>query len=269
MRFVILATALFVSLLPSPIKILVYRWLYGYRIGNGVRIGFGTGLTGLRRCRIGDHVRIGCFNCFFQIDELEIGDQTRIGCLNVFRGGRLIDIGDYVTILRLNVFNSIPKPDIVTPADPMLQLGTGVFITTGHWLDFTDRITIESHVVLGGRGSSLWTHNRQRTRPILINAHCYLGSGVQLAPGVELPEFCIVALGAVLMGQFAPSHSLIVGNPAIVQRPLRDRDVFLVTRKTRNDIPDETAYQGMSVELKTMYCSNNLYSHTADVESGR
>ena len=90
----------------------------------------------------------------------------KIGFLNLFRGGDRVHIGRYATILRLNVMNSRPSTEAVNPTVPELQLGEGAVVTNGHWLDFTDRIELGDHAIIGGRNSSLWTHNRQRTRPI-------------------------------------------------------------------------------------------------------
>ena len=73
-------------------------------------------------------------------------------------------------------------------------------IVSGHRIDFTDRVTIGRNVIIGGRNSSLWTHNRQQTAPIEIGDFCYLGSEVRLAPGARLPERSILALGSVLAG---------------------------------------------------------------------
>ena len=64
--------------------------------------------------------------------------------------------------------NSIPDPEVVNPIDPTFILGDGSVVTTGHKIDFTDRVEIGRRVILGGRNSSLWTHNRQRTMPITI-----------------------------------------------------------------------------------------------------
>ena len=72
-----------------------------------------------------------------------------------------------------------------------------------------------------------------------MGCHCYLGSEIRVAPGAELPKFCIVALGSVLAGQFWPPRSLIGGNPASVARELQERDLILIVHKTRDDIPDE------------------------------
>ena len=74
---------------------------------------------------------------------------------------------------------------------------TGAVVTAGHWLDFTDRITVGPHCIIGGRNSSFWTHNRQRARAITVGDHCYLGSEVRLAPGARLAERSILGLGSV------------------------------------------------------------------------
>lgn len=243
--------AICLALLPPRLKPSVYRMLLGYQVSPGVRIGLSLFL-GVKRCVIGRDTRIGHFNLFIGIDELKIGESVRIGHLNVFRGGQRVEIRDYATILRLNVFNSIPETEVVNPTEPVLELGTGSVITTGHWLDFTDRITIGDHSILGGRNSSLWTHSRQRTRPIRIGHHCYLGSDIRIAPGAVVPSFCIVALGAVLMDRFEEEFSLIGGNPARVLRPLTEGDLFLVTRRTRPDLPAEVAGALLPDKLKEL-----------------
>ncbi len=220
---------------------LLYRLIFRYQIGRDVKIRFGTALVGVSNCRIGDHVRIGPLNLFAHVERLEIADHVQIGWMNLFRGGRRIRIGAKAVILRLNVLNSIVRAHAVNPRRPVLELGPGVVITTGHWLDFTDRIRIGANTVIGGRNSSLWTHNRQRTRGIVLGSGCYLGSDVRVAPGVEIPASCIVALGSVLTGRFGQAGSLIAGNPARVVRSLRERDRFLVGRRTRGVRNNERA----------------------------
>jgi hypothetical protein len=190
--------AVILALLPSWVKIPLYRRLYGYHIGKGVRIGL-TPFVGVRRCQIGDHARIGSFNLFYQIGDLEVGDHARIGFLNLFRGGQAITIGRYGTILRQNVFNSILDRDFVDPVEPVLHLGAGSVVTSGHWLDFSAGIDIGDHTIIGGRNSSFCTHNRQRGRAISVGCHCYIGSEVRVAPGTGVPPLCNVALGSVLL----------------------------------------------------------------------
>lgn len=240
MRSLRTAGHLLLAMLPSAVKIPLYRWICGYRIGRGVKIGWSP-FVRVARCTIEDGARIGHLNLFIDLSELAIGERVEVGFLNVLRGGQRISIGSYSSILRCNVLNSIPVPDLVNAAVPELELGTGAVVTSGHWLDFTDRVRIGAHCIIGGRNSSFWTHNRQRTRPIEVGHHCYFGSEVRVAPGTEVGELTIVALGSVLSGRFEANRVLIAGNPARVQRPLKEEDLFLVTRKTRNDIPDDLA----------------------------
>jgi acetyltransferase-like isoleucine patch superfamily enzyme len=234
-----LVIAVIVAALPNWLKRPIYRLCYGYAIGRRVRIGFGTVLVDLRQCRIEDDVRLGVFNVFSSIGDLVIGKHTRIGHLNVFRGGERVTLGPYVTVLRGNVFNSGQLNDFVTPRRPVLELGMGTFVATGHWIDFTDSVSFGAECILGGRGSSIWTHNRQRTRAVRFGPQCYLGSDIRVAPGVEVASQCIVSLGAVLTGRFPQPQTFIAGNPATASRPLNDHDLYHVSRKTRDDIPDE------------------------------
>ena len=111
-------------------------------------------------------------------------------------------------------------------------------VVSGHRIDFTDRVSLGRNVILGGRNSSLWTHNRQQTAPITIGDFCYLGSEIRIAPGASLASECILALGSVLSGTVAEPRSLVGGVPARVVRPLRDEDLVLIHHKTREDIPD-------------------------------
>lgn len=244
-----IAFAFLLALLPSLLKIPLYRLLYHYRIGKNVRIGVSP-FIGVKHCEIGDNVQIGQLNLFYKIEYLELGAHTQIGFLNLVRGGKQVKLGSYVTVLRQNTFNSILDRDFIEPADAVLELDDGVFIAAGHWLDFSHRITIGAHSIVGGRNSSFWTHNRQRARAIEIGAHCYLGSEIRVAPGVKIPALCIVSLGAVLTGEMEGERALVGGNPARVIRSLEPRDLFLVVRKTRSDIPDEMAYADLPEDVR-------------------
>ena len=239
-----------IALLPSAVKVALYRLLYKYDVGKNVRIGFSP-LVGVRGCRIGDGVRIGHLNLFVQIEDLDIGAHSRIGFLNIFRGGR-IRLGAYASVFRMNFINSIPEPDAEHVTKPVLDVGAGAVITSGHRIDFTDCVTIGASTIVGGRGSAFWTHSRQRTRPVVIGNHCYLGSGVQIAPGVEVADLCIVSLGAVLVGQFTEPRVLIVGNPGRIERKLRRDELPLVARRTRDDLPDELAHTGLPEDMRSV-----------------
>ena len=159
--------------------------------------------------------------------------------LNIFRGGAEITIGRYCDILRLNEINSIPEPDAVNPVDPRFLLGSGSMIAASHKIDFTDRVEFGKSVIMGGRNSSIWTHNRQMTRQVTIGDNSYLGSEIRIAPGGSIPARCIVGIGSVITKAFENEYYLIAGVPAAEIKPLDEDGRFLTERKTRKDLPDD------------------------------
>lgn len=224
------------TLLPGFLKRPVYRLFFGYRIGKRVRLGFS--LIDVSECDIADDVSIGHLNVFIGTGKLVIGDHARIGHLNIFRGGEEIRLGRYSEVIRLNEINSILEPDVVNPVDPRFILGDGSVITASHKIDFTDRVVFGKRVILGGRNSSLWTHNRQRTRPIIIGDNAYVGSEIRIAPGGEIAPNCIVGIGSVITKKFEEEYRLVAGVPAKEIKELGEEERFLTEYKTRKDLPD-------------------------------
>jgi acetyltransferase-like isoleucine patch superfamily enzyme len=232
-----LASLALVAALPGFLKRPLYRWLFGYKVGRRVRLGLS--LIDARECVIADDVEVGHLNMFVGVGRLSIGEHARIGHLNVIRGGDEVEIGRWAEILRMNEINSIPDPLVVNPTDPRFHLGDGAIVTAGHKIDFTDRVTIGRRTILGGRNSSLWTHNRQRTRPVEIGELTYVGSEIRVAPGGVIPSRCIVGIGAVVTGRLEGEYRLIAGVPARAVKELSEEDRFLVEHKTRPDLPDD------------------------------
>lgn len=226
-----------IALFPSFLKRPCYRILFGYRVGRRVRIGFT--ILDAATCEIGDDAQIGHLNLVIGVNKLVIGDHVRIGHLNIIRGGDEVVLGPYSELLRLNEINSIPEPEVVNAVDPKFTLGPGSVVTTGHKIDFTDRVTIGRRTIIGGRNSSFWTHNRQKTRPIAIGDFAYVGSEIRMAPGASIPSRCIVGIGSVVINQVNGEGWLIAGVPAKPVKELDREDSFLIERKTRRDLPDE------------------------------
>ena len=224
------------AVLPSFLKRPCYRLFFGYRVGKRVRIGLS--IIDARECRLDDDVEIGHLNVIIRVKKITAGDHVRIGHLNIIRGGDEVRLGRYSEIMRLNEINSIPDPDVVNEVDPRFLLGDGSLVTTGHKIDFTDRVEIGRRTIIGGRNSSLWTHNRQRTLPIVIGSLTYVGSEIRIAPGGSIPSRCIVGIGSVITGELSGEEQLIAGVPAKVIKELSEEDKFLIERKTRRDLPD-------------------------------
>src|SRR5436853_3537988 len=230
------------AVLPSFLKRPCYRLFFHYRIGKRVRVGFS--IVDAQECLIEDDARIGHLNLIIGVKRLTIGDHVRIGHLNIIRGGDEVRVGRFCDILRLNEINSIPDPEVVNAVDPRFLLGEGSIITSGHKIDFTNRVEIGRRTILGGRNSSLWTHNRQRTRPIKIGSFTYVGSEIRVAPGGSIPSRCIVGIGSVITAELTGEEQLIAGVPAKPLKELSEEDKFLIERKTRPDLPDDTGGKG-------------------------
>jgi acetyltransferase-like isoleucine patch superfamily enzyme len=226
-----------IALLPSFLMRPCFRLFFGYHIGK--RVHFGVSIIDAAECHIEDDVRIGHLNVIIGVQKLTMGDHVRIGHLNIIRGGEEVRLGRYSEIMRMNEINSIPEPDAVNPVEPRFTLGAGSIVTTGHKIDFTDRIDIGRRTIIGGRNSSLWTHNRQRTRPINIGEFAYVGSEIRMAPGSSIPSRCIVGIGSVVTSKIDAEEWLIGGVPAKPLKALSAEDRFLIERRTRPDLPDD------------------------------
>jgi UDP-3-O-[3-hydroxymyristoyl] glucosamine N-acyltransferase len=232
-----LALLAVIALLPGFVKRPLYRSLFGYRIGRGVRIGLV--ILDADSVELGEGTQIGHLNLITRVGSFITGKSVRIGPLNIIRGGERVRLGDYAEVMRLNVLNAIPDHDCTTSPASRLEIGRGAVVVSGHRIDFTDQVTIGQNVIIGGRNSSLWTHNRQSTAPIEIGDFCYLGSEVRLAPGARLAERSILGLGSVLAGAIDTPGSLVGGVPARIIRPLTAEDDALIHRKARRDAPDD------------------------------
>ena len=223
--------------MPSFLKRPLYRLFFGYKIGKRVKIGFT--ILDAKECAIDDDVSIGHLNALIGIKKLSIGEHSRIGHLNIIRGGDEVRLGRYTEIIRLNEINSIPDPIVVNEVDQRFILGDGSIITTSHKIDFSDRVEFGKRVILGGRNSSLWTHNRQQTKPIIIGDYSYIGSEIRIAPGGEIPPKCIVGIGSVITKKFEEEYYLIAGVPAKAIKQLDEDGKFLTEYKTRPDLPED------------------------------
>lgn len=235
--------SILIAPLPSFLKVLIYRHFFGYRIEASVRIGVSVLHAG--HCFLGKNARIGHFNYIAQMPDFEMGADAVIGHFNIVLGGKKVSLGEGATIGRFNEINSILNPLVRGTPDPTFEMGRRAIVTASHKIDFTDRVTLEDSVVLAGRLSNLWTHNRQDIAPVRIGAHCYVGSGIQMVPGSAVGPHCVVGLGAVITRQFTEDHVLIAGVPAKVIKPLDADSLRLVTFPTRPDLDGIPADAGL------------------------
>jgi len=226
-----------ISVLPQFAKRKLYKWLFGYEIKRRARLGLCY--LDCQELVVDDDTRIGHFVVFSRCGKVEIGKKVRIGMFNMFRGGQLIRLEDYSEVLRMNVINAIPDNDCVNNPDPTFILGYGSVVTAEHRIDFTDKVSIGKCSILGGRNSSIWTHNRRKGYPVRIGDHCYVGSEIRIAPGGSIGDCCIVGIGSVITKPFSETFCLIAGVPAKIRRTLDSDDYELIFGNTRSDLPQQ------------------------------
>jgi acetyltransferase-like isoleucine patch superfamily enzyme len=216
-----------VVILPSFLKILIYRRVFGYKFGKGVKIGLSW--LSVRRLEIGDHVFISHFVRFKNIPEVKIGNYVTIGVGNTFT----------------STYEFTNERSLTERGNrPTLIIGDHCGIAMLHYFDIQDTLTVGSYTTIAGKGSVFFTHYldvvnaTQATKPIHIGEYCMLGSSVQFAPGVSVPNFCVVAMGAVVTEEFTETHCLIAGNPATIIRNLPEDAAYF--RRTRGWIGSYT-----------------------------
>lgn len=228
--------------MPSFLKVAFYRYVLGYSVGRGVRIGMSVIIA--EQCRIGDGVRIGHLNYISHIRRLEIGGDVVMGHGNILLGGDRVVLSDGAFIGRFNEINSIINPLSSNPATPELHVGRDAVITAWHKIDYTDKVEIGESAIIAGRQSCLWTHNRQQVAPVKVGAHCYVGSGVQFAPGASVGDHCVVGLGSAVTKPLTETRMLVAGSPARAVKPLEGESLALVEFPTRVAGKDGRSHRG-------------------------
>jgi acetyltransferase-like isoleucine patch superfamily enzyme len=231
-----LAAHMALAVAPRAVKVPVYRKLFGFQIDPSAKIGLSV--LDVDHLELGPGASIGHGNLLTRTHKVTLDEGGEIGYLNIVRGGEEVRLGAYSTVMRFNVLNSIPDNDAAGQTDARLLVDSGSFIVSGHRLDFTDQISIGKNVILAGRNSSFWTHNRQATRPIKIGDFCYVGSEVRMGPGAALGDLSILGMGAVLTGE-AKSRSVLGGVPAKPIREVNEADEAVLRKKTKPSIPDD------------------------------
>lgn len=196
--------ALIAVILPQRLKKLVYRKIFGWRIGQGVKIGFSY--LDAEHVVLGDQVCIGHFNIVRHLKYMRIGDGSYIANYNQFFGGRYQD----------------------AKWSRKLVIGNNVQIMSRHFIDVAGDITIGNSTTIGGRDTQLWSHTLDFKNPdspsleplnITVGDHVYIGARATLI-GCGIPDLAVVGAGSVVTKTFpaATCRQLIAGNPAVVKK---------------------------------------------------
>lgn len=171
---------------------------------------------------------IGC--SILDVKKLKMLKGSSIGHLTYAKGLTELRLGDFGHIGNLNWITGFPSDDPRAFAadvgrNPALLIGLHSSITNRHLIDCTGEVNIGAYTTVAGWRTQIVTHgidftlSRQTSRPIVIGAYCFVGSGAILLKGSRLPDFSVLSAGSVLSTQESEECALYSGIPA---RKVRD-----------------------------------------------
>ncbi len=206
--------------LPSPLKKWAYRTFLGYRIGDGVRFGFGGIIVG-DSVEIGDFVEIGLL-AIVMGRTIRIGRHSSIGTMS-YVACNVIDIGEDAKI-REQVFVGGPQLP-----ESRFQLGSRTIILQMANINPTKPVIIGDDTGIGGH-CLIFTHGAWLNaldgypvtyEPVTLGNSVWLPWRVFVMPGSNIGDGSVIGANSLVSGSIPPS-SLAVGSPARVIRSAPD-----------------------------------------------
>jgi len=206
--------------LPSPLKVLAYRLLLGYRIGRRVRISFGGVVIG-KHVELGDHVEIG-FLAVVQGETIRIGRHSSVGTFS-YLSCNVIEIGEDAKI-REQVYVGGPQLP-----ESKFVLGSRTIILQLTNINPTKPVVIGDDTGIGGH-CLIFTHGAWANaldgypvtyEPVTLGASVWLPWRVFVMPGSTIGDGTVIGANSLVSGKIPP-QSLAVGSPAKVVRSAPD-----------------------------------------------
>ena len=163
--------------------------------------------------------KIGHLNVAIHLDKISMGKNS------------IISRGNWITGFPLETNAPFFKHDNTRKSE--LIVGQEAAITKNHHIDCTDSIHIGDFVTIAGYRSQFLTHSidvyqsRQDSHPIVIGDYCFVSTSVIVLGGAVLPDYCVLAAGAVLNKAYDEKWTLYVGVPARPKQSIpRDAKYF-------------------------------------------
>ncbi|WP_154140333.1 acyltransferase [Photobacterium damselae] len=162
-------------------------------------------------------------NMFYFDGLLKLNESSTVYRFNIFIGSFNFYLDREAVIANFNKFKNSGLSVIECQKD--LMLGFNSKITSNHYFDLSDNITIGSNCVIGGRDSQFWTHGFIHSNlgleryinlsPISIGDGCYFGSRVLINPGCNIDKNVNVLGGSVLSGN-VKSNIVVGSSPKVI-----------------------------------------------------
>lgn len=202
-----------ITLTPGPIKRRLLRWLLGWEIHGSAKVGL---------------------SLFYNVKHVRMGPGSRIGHLNVFRNLRSVQLGSGASIGQWNWITAasmlIDPPYL--PTSGCIKVDDEAAITLRHYIDCAGGIEVGRATTVAGVRSTILSHqidvadSRQTAVPVRIGVYCFVGSNVLVTPGASIPDRCVIAMGATVVGRLPKRGMLYGGVPAKALKRVGDGAYF-------------------------------------------
>lgn len=202
------ALRLLAVVLPQSLKRLYMRHVLGWDIAGDAYVGLS----------------------YIGAESVTLGPGSRIGHFNVVRNIRVLELGRQGYIKDLNdIFGCTPYGEY---GERAFRLGDRAHVMSRHFFEVGGAITLGEDVVIGGRGTQIYTHSVITSTgvPHWKVGEMNIGSGARIYASTILihctiPPNAIVVAGAVLTKSYDPEPDVrlvLGGNPAkiIARHPL-------------------------------------------------
>ena len=201
------------GLLPSPLKIWIYR-LKGYRIGKNVTLSFGSVVCG-REVQIGDHSRIG-FLAAIRGRRILIGAHVQIGAMTII-DTPILEIGDGTKINEQVFVGGLQFPDSKLTIGRNCQIMQMTFINPAKSIRIGDDTGIGGDCLLFGHTSWLSKFEGYPVdfQPIEIGNSVSVAWRVFILPGSRIGDGAVIGANS-LVNRTVPPRCLAVGFPVRV-----------------------------------------------------
>ncbi len=206
--------------LPSGVKAWAYRAFRGYKIGENVKMGFGSVIVG-QDVQIADHVEIGVFAVVIG-RKVSIGKRSTIGTMSYVQC-ETIEMGEEARI-REQVYVGGP----MLP-ESRFTLGSRTIVLQQAYINPTKPVEIGDDSGIGGH-CLIFTHGAWLNAlegypvnyaPVTIGRSVWLPWRVFVMPGASIGDGSVIGANSLVTGDI-PASSLAVGSPAKVVRSAPD-----------------------------------------------
>jgi acetyltransferase-like isoleucine patch superfamily enzyme len=195
-------------ILPGAARRFVHCRLLGYEIARTARVG----------------------HSLIDVDRLRMDEGAQIGSLTIIRGCEDVELGPEAAIGPLNFINAVRRDSHYFAGrkrHPAVIMGRAALISSMHFIDACDAVTLADYAAIAGFGTQVLTHSvdvvrlRQMTKPVTVGHHALIATASVLLPGSDVPACSIVSAGSVVSSLSTPEgHRLYSGVPAELRREL-------------------------------------------------